>query len=227
MDGKIEEACWVASLSPEQLDAALALGLRHFGERFYRYSETLMQGRKVHIIALRICLADFVLSRSQKRVLRKNKDTLIELLPASSDLEKQEMFTRHSERFSENRPQSLGDFISAQPAKVPCSCLNIEARLSGGNQVEQAKLLAFSYLDIGHRAASSVYAVFDPEYEHLSLGTYTLLKEIEYSAAAGKKYLYIGYSTIESSAYDYKKQFSALEYYDWQGGWQKYRQQAG
>ncbi len=37
--------------------------------------------------------------------------------------------------------------------------------------------------------------------------------------AEGYKYYYSGYATVEPSCYDYKKQFDALEYYDWEGRW--------
>jgi arginine-tRNA-protein transferase len=45
-----------------------------------------------------------------------------------------------------------------------------------------------------------------------------MLKEIEHSRARGCRWYYPGYATQGSSAYDYKKQFGALEFLDWESG---------
>lgn len=61
--------------------------------------------------------------------------------------------------------------------------------------------------------------MFDPEEAHRSLGTLTLLEEIRWAQDHGKRWLYPGYATVQSSAYDYKKSFRPLERFDWQGNW--------
>ena len=51
------------------------------------------------------------------------------------------------------------------------------------------------------------------------VGIFTMLKEIEYAIAAGKRYYYHGYAYEGESFYDYKKKFNAVEYFDWAGNW--------
>ena len=51
-----------------------------------------------------------------------------------------------------------------------------------------------------------------------SLGTFTLLQEIDFCRAAGLRWLYTGYATREPSVYDYKKQFRGTEYLNWSAG---------
>jgi arginine-tRNA-protein transferase len=80
------------------------------------------------------------------------------------------------------------------------------------------ELVALSFLDVGVESASSVYGVFEPELGRRSLGVLTMLKEIEHSRARGCRWYYPGYATQGSSAYDYKKQFGALEFLDWASG---------
>jgi arginyl-tRNA--protein-N-Asp/Glu arginylyltransferase len=80
------------------------------------------------------------------------------------------------------------------------------------------RLLAVSFLDVGQAAGSSVYAMFEPEEARRSLGTFTLLLEILFCREAGFEFLYPGYATQESSAYDYKKQFRSLEWLDFETG---------
>ncbi|HNM06329.1 MAG TPA: hypothetical protein PKK05_25645, partial [Leptospiraceae bacterium] len=55
-----------------------------------------------------------------------------------------------------------------------------------------------------------------------SLGIYTMLLEIEYSIQMKKDYYYPGYAYVETSFYDYKKNFNGLEYLDWNKGWKPF-----
>ena len=80
-------------------------------------------------------------------------------------------------------------------------------------------MIAVSYLDLGREAASSVYAIFEPEVARRSPGIFTLLQEIEFARSTGRRFLYLGYATHEPSHYDYKKRFLGLERFDWLGNW--------
>ena len=64
--------------------------------------------------------------------------------------------------------------------------------------------------------------MFEPSEEKRSLGILTMLLEIRYALERGKKFYYSGYAYEGSSFYDYKKRFSALESFDWNGGWEKF-----
>ena len=97
----------------------------------------------------------------------------------------------------------------------PCELLQM-------NVYWESTLYSVSFLDIGKESTSSVYGMFAFEYSFLSPGIYTMLLEIEYSIKENKKYYYPGYCYDISSYYDYKKKFSGLEYYDWEGNWYPY-----
>ena len=200
--------------APEEMDALWAEGWRHFGAHFFRYSYGIGEDGALQFIQpLRMELADFRLSKSQRRVLRRNEDTEVRIVPAVVDDEREAMFLRHRKRFTSNIPDSLRTFIpSPQPATDPCQCLSVEVRAAG-------RLIAVSYLDVGAQAVSSVYAMFEPDEAWRSLGTYTLLHEIQGAAANGKRWLYPGYATAQPSHYDYKKSFHPLCCYDWNGHW--------
>jgi arginine-tRNA-protein transferase len=78
------------------------------------------------------------------------------------------------------------------------------------------RLIAASYLDVGATGVSSIYAFFDPEYAHRSLGTATVLWEIVVARRSAKRWYYPGYCYIEPSGYDYKRQFRPMQSYDWE-----------
>ncbi len=210
----IHEVATLDHAPPGLMDRLWALGWRHFGCEFFRYS--IMPGEEGEILTvqpLRMPLADFALGKSHRRVLRKNQDVEIRVVPAVVDDEREAMFLRHRERFVSNIPDSLRNFIpSLRPHAEPCTCVSIEVRLGG-------KLVAVSYLDVDIESVSSVYAIFDPDESARSLGTLTLLEEIRWAKAIGKRWLYPGYATEQPSAYDYKKFFRPLEFFDWNGNW--------
>ncbi len=201
-------------VTPEELDSYLAEGWRHFGPDFFRYSYSQTESGDFQIIQpLRIRLDRFTLTKNQRRVLRANDDTEVSVVPACVDPLRETMFQKHKARFTSNIPETLRTFIaSSEPAIKPCRCLSVEVRLGG-------KLIAVSYLDTGAISASSVYAMFDPEFRDRSLGTFTFLKEIEWAGSQGMTFLYPGYATVQRSHYDYKKTFRPLEFYDWEGNW--------
>jgi arginyl-tRNA--protein-N-Asp/Glu arginylyltransferase len=199
---------------PERMDRLWAEGWRHFGSSFFRYSLSLNENGGLQFIQpLRLEVGVFRASKSQRRVLRRNADAEIRIVPATVDAEREGMFFRHRERFVSNIPDSLRTFIpSARPATEPCECRSVEVWVEG-------RLVAVSYFDVGAEAISSVYAMFEPEEARRSPGTLTMLHEIAWAAANGKRWLYPGYATVQPSHYDYKKEFRPLSVWDWRGEW--------
>ena len=125
------------------------------------------------------------------------------------------MFERHIEKFQENRPTSLENFIGLNSSAHPCPYMMCEIRLNG-------TLIATSFFDVGLESLSSIYAMYDTRLSRRSLGTLTLLKELEFAQKIGKRFLYTGYAHLGDSYYDYKKRFIGTEIYDWQGRWRPY-----
>lgn len=197
------------------MDRLWAEGWRHFGIFFFRYRQSTHGQVVFHVLPLRIDLERFVLSRSQKRVLRSNQDTQVVIGPASIDKAKEVLFFKHSRRFTENAPASLHDFLSPVPHSVPCG--NLELCVYKGEQ-----LVGVTFLDVGEKASSAVYAIFDPAEAKRSLGILMMLHSIRLSRERGYRYYYPGYAYREPFTYDYKKRFAGLEYLDWESGWKPY-----
>lgn len=208
----INEYFIAGSVGASEMDLLWTQGWRHFGTYFFRYSIADHEGSLCHVLPLRLKLANFNLSRSQERVLKRNRDVEVVIRDAVIDPAKEALFLRHRERFRQNVPDSLNDFMSACPATVPCR--NQEICVYEGD-----RLMAASFLDIGEEATSAVYAAFEPTEARRSLGIFTMLCAIEKSRALGCRYYYPGYAYREPSMYDYKKRFSGLEAFDWEAKW--------
>jgi leucyl-tRNA---protein transferase len=199
-------------VDPWDMDMLWAEGWRHFGTFFFRDTKAWHNHQITQVLPLRINLQKFELSKSQRKLLRKNEAIQVVFREAFVDEQKEAMFFKHSARFTENIPDSIYDFMSESPAKVPCPM--IECCL-----FDKDKLFAVSFLDVGLISTSSVYAMFDPDFADKSPGIHTLLEEIKFSQQYHKHFLYTGYAYEEASCYDYKKKFSGTEYYDWEGNW--------
>ena len=210
----INEEFDAAKVSPEQLDALLASGWRHFGTQFFRYNLAFYQFDIRRVIPLRIRLADFTFSKSQRRVLRRNQDLETIVRPIEITTNSEFLFHRHKQRFNHGVPDSIYDFLSREPAVLPTEGKEV-AVFHGG------RLVAVSYFDIGTSAVSGIYAMFEPTLNSRSLGILTLLKEIEFAIESGKRFYYLGYAYEGESFYDYKKRFRATEEFDWKGEWEK------
>lgn len=200
-------------VNPNSMDLLWKGGFRHFGSYFFRYSVGLLNGEYAQVIPLRILLNSFHFSKSQKRTIKKNQDLKVIIRDSFIDEEKEKLFTIHAERFTENKPESIYNFLSPKnTATCPCELKEICV-------YENERLAAVSFLDLGEKASSSVYAMFHPDYSKRRLGIYTMLLEIEYSKNRNMDYLYPGYAYREKSFYDYKKRFHPMEYFDWNGNW--------
>lgn len=214
--GFINEYFLLHRAAPVRMDKLWAQGWRHFGEYFFRYSIAYNQGKAETVVPVRVELSKFKPSRSQKRALNRNRDLKVIVRPSFIDEFKQELFHRHKQRFNHNVPDTIFDFLSDSPADTPCT--NREIAVFEGD-----RLIGVSFLDIGETSTSSVYAIFEPEESKRSLGVFMILQAIRYSQEIGCRYYYPGYVYRGPSFYDYKKNFSGLEGYIWQKGWQAYQ----
>ncbi len=211
----INEEFLCAKVSHTEIDALLENGWRHFGTYFYRYNIGLFEAEFRRVFVLRIRLADFQLSKSQGRILKRNNDLRTVVRPAAVTPEKEGLFQRHKRRFKDNIPNSIFDFLSAQPESLPCKAMEICV-------YRDEELLAASFFDVGDRTTSSIYGMFAPEESRRGLGIFTLLLEIEWAKENRKDFHYLGYAYQGNSFYDYKKRFNALEKFDWNGNWGKF-----
>lgn len=209
----INEEFYADDVRPEALDTLLADGWRHFGRHFYRYNLGIYQNELRRVLPLRIRVAEFEHSKSQRRTLRRNVDLTTEIGGSDITPEIHHLFHRHKQRFRTGIPDSIFDFI-AFDSESPTDCRSVMVWHEG-------KLAAASFFDVGRDSLSSVYAMFDPELADRRLGIFTMLKEIDYARELGQTFLYHGYAYDGESFYDYKKRFGAIEIFDWNGSWNR------
>ncbi|TAF63790.1 MAG: arginine-tRNA-protein transferase [Cytophagales bacterium] len=208
----------IAEIAPFFLDTLWAEGYRNFGSYFFRYQYDTIPfyfTEPAAIIPLRINIDKFEWAKSQKKIIHKNQDLECKWQAINIDQERENLFHKHKQRFKENIPNNVRNFIGEEEDYQTDNTKEIACYFNG-------KLIAVSFVGVGQNALSSIYAMFDPDYNDRSLGVFTLLQEIEQVKKMQMQYLYLGYAHQVPSFYDYKKKFYGLEAFDWNGNWQDF-----
>jgi leucyl-tRNA---protein transferase len=205
----ISEAFNLEQMSLAEWEYMLSLGWRHNGKLFFRNSVDYDgESNRLDVLPIRYQLNQFDMSKSQRKIWRKNMDLKfrVEVLNVRDDMHA--MFDQHKERFTYNVPTSLYDFVSPV-TNSPFPTYQFEL-------YKHDKLVACTFVDIMRNSLSSTYAMFDLEESKRSLGVFTMLLEMAYGIRTKKALHYPGYAFLQPSYMDYKKMFAGSEYYDWQ-----------
>jgi leucyl-tRNA---protein transferase len=197
------EYFFAVSLSGEELAKFLAAGWRKFGPYFFRPACPECRA----CIPVRVPVRQFTPSRSQRRVLRRNRDLQVHFGPLQFTARVYQLYREHARRRF-GTEASLDEFASN--FYLP-SCPTLQSNVYLGEQQ-----IGVGFLDLASDALSSVYFCFDPEFRARNLGTFGALMEIEQARQAGLDYYYLGYLVTGCSSMRYKDHFRPREYFDWE-----------
>jgi len=179
-----------------------ALGFRRSGSHYYRPHCEHCNA----CVPVRLRVEDFKPDRSQRRVLKKNDDLNCRMVRASFTERYYDLYAHYiEERHADGDmyPPSREQFTSFLVEGATDSWF-IEI-LDGENLVG---LAAVDKLDEG---LSAIYTVFDPAYEHRSLGTFAVLWQIQEARRQQLPYLYLGYWIADCRKMNYKTRFRPIE----------------
>jgi len=179
-------------------------GFRRSGSHCYRPHCNNCQS----CVACRLHVDAFISSRSQRRCLKSNMDLTMNVADADFT---EEYFTLY-QRYLNSRHV---DGSMAHPVEDDfrqflfcdwCDTQFLEFR-------QNEELVAVAVTDIISDGLSAVYSFFDPDLHNRSLGTYCILKQIEYAKAQQLNYVYLGYWIDNHEKMHYKKNFKPLQLY--------------
>lgn len=195
-------------LPPSELDRYLTSGWRPAGQAVYtadylRTDENELYG----CIQVRLPLADFTFKKRHRKLLRRN-DSRFRVTyekAVEPDEEILELNRRYMVLHPDKTREHLEIHVSGEYGKQALDTRIVRV-------YEGEKLVAFSYFDVGERAAYSKAGIYDPGYAKFSLGIYTMLLEINWLTDQGYAYYHPGYVVPGYSLFDYKLQFGAMQY---------------
>lgn len=187
-------------LTPAEMDVRLAQGDRRTG--FFLYTQECPACRACE--PLRIDVRAFVPSRTQRRTLaRARRELTIERGPCVVDAQRVALYLAHQ------RGRGL-----AKEGAAPLDARGYEAFLvdtcADGFELRylaDGVLVGVAVTDRSSHALSAVYTYYDPTLAHLSLGTYSILEQIELCRDLGLRWLYLGLAIAENEHMRYKLGF--------------------
>ena len=159
-------------------------------------------------VACRLNVDAFTSSRSQRRCLKSNIDLTMKMVDAGFTEEYFALYRRYlnSRHVDGSMSHPAEDDFRQFLFCDWCDTQFLEFRQAG-------KLVAVAATDIVSDGLSAVYSFFDPDLKNRSLGTYCILKQIEYAKQQQRDYVYLGYWIDKHEKMDYKKNFKPLQLY--------------
>jgi arginine-tRNA-protein transferase len=196
-----DEQLLVCMEEPENLSEhypiLIQAGFRRSGEQLYRPHCKSCSACE----SLRVLTHDFILSKSQKRVLSKNANISIKVLEGERDdyYALYERYISLAHKDGSMFPPSYDQYRNF----IHCnwqSPIFIEGRIND-------ELVGVAVTDKVENGLSALYTFFDPNMAKQSLGTFFILQQIELCKQRNLAYLYLGYQIDECAKMKYKNKF--------------------
>ena len=172
-------------------------------------------------LSARIDVRRFTASRSQNRVLKRNRDLARRATSPWATEEQYALFRDYLD--SRHAAGGMADMdmfeFAAMVEETPVRSRLVEYTDPGGVNDARHGLRAVCLTDILDDGLSMVYSFFDPAEDRRSLGTHVILDHVRIAQEMGLPYVYLGYWVPGSPKMDYKARFAALELYR-AGRWQ-------
>jgi arginine-tRNA-protein transferase len=164
-------------------------------------------------LPIRVPIATFQASKSQRRCLRRNTDLAITIgKPIATD-EKYDLYHRYMTQWHQSQAdhdrEGFESFLYASPVDTLEFCYRDPAGV----------LIGVGICDLCSHSLSSVYFYHDPSARQRGLGVYSALKEIEFARTAGISYYYLGYWVDGCQTMQYKADYRPCEILHPDGQW--------
>ena len=188
--------------------AVVDRGWRRFGKYFFYPICQGCNGCK----SLRITVESFSPSRSQRRCIKKNSETKVVIGRPTLSQDHVTLYNRYHAWKS-----AKDGWRHSKISQKEYYENFVEGAHDFGREVcyyHQGKLIGVDLIDVVDDGISAIYFYYDPDYAQYSLGTYSLLYQIELAKRAQLPYIYLGYWVEGCQAFAYKQNFKPMEILD-------------
>jgi len=183
-------------------------GYRRFGKMYFRpICATCTECQSIKIDA-----QNFTFSKSAKRVINKAKNIRTYIQAPTMTQEHINLFDQYHLYM---RDKKGWNYSKTTPEHYFNSFVSGHGDF--GYEVlyyDEDKLIAVDLIDILVDGVSSIYFYYDPDYPQLSLGTYSLLYQVELAKILELPWIYLGYWVEGCKAFAYKPNFQPQEILD-------------
>ncbi|MDY0320676.1 MAG: arginyltransferase [Arcobacteraceae bacterium] len=180
-------------------------------------------------ISMRIIVDDFKFSKSQQRVLNKNRDTKVFIQPPSVSYEHIDLYNKyhaymHDKKGWHYSPIDVTEYIRSY----------VDGK-NGGFAREilyfvDDKLVGVALVDVLPEGISAIYCYYDHDYQDLSIGQFSILFQINIAKELKIPYVYLGYWIKDHFSMGYKEKYKPFEVLTNRAGdddepiWEQYKQ---
>jgi arginine-tRNA-protein transferase len=204
LPGKVarERAFLAEHVDPDIYHDLMDRGFRRSGQVFY----AMACADCAACVPIRVPVATFRPSRSQRRVQRRNPDVVLtaqrpEPTLATHDLYRKYVRHQHPDPTRDDSFDTFADWLYAGDVVDTW-----ELRYTIGE-----RLVAVSIVDVCDQSVSAVYHFFDPDERDRSLGVHSVLAEIDWAARLGVPFYYLGYWIEGCPTMHYKADYGPHE----------------
>ncbi len=139
-----------------------------------------------------------------RRITRRNADVQVEVGEPEPSDEKFELFCRYLDAQHDDTMVRTYDAFRDFLYDSPVETLEFRYRLG-------RRLIGIGLADSLPSGLSSIYMCFDPDYSRRSLGTFSVIWEMDFARHSGRPYYYLGYYVAQSRKMAYKGRFRPAE----------------
>jgi arginine-tRNA-protein transferase len=201
----------MVDVAPAELEAMLARGWRRFGPGYFRPACSPCGD----CISLRIPVATFAASRSQRRALRNQGAFRAVVGPVRVDRQRLALYAawhaaRERTRSWEPSPLDADDYASQFGFPHPCA-REVAYYDDAASEGDGPRLVGVGLCDETPRAWSAIYFFHDPAYARYSPGVLHVLRLLRMAGEEGKQHLYLGFLINDCASMRYKAGFRPHE----------------
>ncbi|RXJ56290.1 arginyltransferase [Candidatus Marinarcus aquaticus] len=160
-------------------------------------------------ISMRIDVKNYTFSKSDKRVLAKNKDTEVYIQPPSLSIEHLKLYDKYHEHMSEKKEWPYSPITPSEYQRS-----YIDGNVDFAQEflyVRDGNLVGVALTDVLPQAISSIYCYYDHDFEKYSLGRFSILAQIKVAKELNIPYIYLGYWIQNHFSMGYKEAYQPFE----------------
>lgn len=184
----------------------LVRGWRRFGEYFF--VPTCKSCSKC--LTIRVLVNDYKLSKTHKRIIKKNLNTKIYISRPSIDSIKLDLFNRYHLFMSQKKgwkyePYTMDMYID--------NFINgfMDYGYEFTYKTQDDELIGVGLVDIFKDSISAIYFYYDPKFLSLSPGTFNIINQLLFAKNKNIAHFYPGYYIANHYSMGYKKNFKPFE----------------
>lgn len=195
----------IDNCSQEYCESLIERGWRRFGNMFFRPVCSDCNACE----SFRIDTKNYQFTKSQRRILRKNAQTRVVVQRPQVTTTHLELFEKYHLHMRDKRDWSH-ESTDARHYYVSF----VHGHGNFGYELLyyiDDKLVGVDLVDLLPNGISSIYFYYDPDYEKYSLGTYSMLHQIQIAQDHGLDWIYMGYYVEGCQSLEYKSRYKPYE----------------